>query len=78
MSYSWFNPQMARPDLSHLDEITLRRVLGKLALTIGDWEHTFSPEQEAKLWEQIQELVYKERDIRVDLYDRKKRKIYGQ
>lgn len=50
-----------QPDLSHTDEITLRRVLGKLVLTIGDWEHTFSPEQETKLWEQIQELVWKDR-----------------
>lgn len=57
MSYSWFNPQMARPDLSHLDEITLRRVLGKLVLTIGGWEHAFSPEQEAKLIEQWKDLV---------------------
>lgn len=57
----------AQPDLSHLDEITLRRVLGKLVLTIGDWEHMFSPEQEAKLWEQIQELVWKERGDNVRL-----------
>jgi hypothetical protein len=49
-----------QPDLSHMDEITLNRILGKLVLTIGTRQFTLSPEQESKFWEQIQELVWKD------------------